>query len=461
MINRIYLRIIILIVLLLSSNVLEAQKLTDYAKQRKQELADRQRVEKQHYENACKKGTLDALKQYLNMYPKGTYAKDVKNRVTDFDMWNSAKIRNTKESYNYYLKNSKYLSFKTNAESAIVELNSIEEWNALRKDGGITSIESFITKYPNSSCVAQAEKRIYELKAIGLYNTGDYLTAYYEFNKAGGRKEIAPSSINMYNRCVEAYDYSKLNSYSKNEVLEAFLSKYPSSTNYDEVSNWLAIAIAKSFTMYSGPVLFNEALNYAKDEPTRAIVKSYIEKSNRDLNTHTKQLRRERIKANGGVLLFGVEITDFGWNGLSSDKEFDIFYYNVGLSMKIGNFKAPVQFEIGLKPGLTWYTESYSDDYSYGSESEVVSNFHMPAYAKLKVNICSLDKNQKSKLYVCGLGYYNLVKTNFENEYSVGGGMGIAWRHWDWLTLYYRQDLNVENKFNDKFLGTSIVYYFK
>ena len=86
----------------------------------------------------------------------------------------------------------------------------------------------------------------------------------------------------------------------------------------------------------------------------------------------------------------------------------------------------------------------------------------MPAYAKLKVNICNLDaKNKQSKLYICGLGEYNVIREEYlENEYSVGGGFGMAWRHWDWLTLYYKQDLNNKYKLDDKFLGTSCVYYF-
>src|SRR5574344_1906742 len=115
----ILLRTVALLLLFSLHSVLNAQKLTDYAKQRKQELIEMQKIEKQHYDNACKKGTLEAFQEYVKMYPKGIYIKDICERITDFDMWNSAKARNTKQSYTYYLNNSKYQSFKSNANAAI------------------------------------------------------------------------------------------------------------------------------------------------------------------------------------------------------------------------------------------------------------------------------------------------------------------------------------------------------
>ena len=457
--TRILLRTVTLLLLLSLHSVLNAQKLTDYAKQRKQELIEMQKIEKQHYDNACKKGTLEAFQEYVKMYPKGIYIKDICERITDFDMWNSAKARNTKESYTYYLNNSKYQSFKSNANSAIAELNSIEKWNSLKTNGNIEGIQNFLQEYPTSSCMPQAKKRIHELKAINLYNGNEYLLAYNEFIAAGGKNELVSSSIFMFDKCVEAYDYSKLSSYSKEVDLQVFLSKYPNSKKFDEVSNWLAISKAKSLNMYSGAYSYNDALNFAKDESTRNFVKSYIEKSKREYSSYQSRQRKARIKANGGIILFGLELMDFGWNCLSEDKYLEVYYYNVGASVKLGNYKSPIQLEVGLKPGVICYKTADDDDY-YDSEEK--AKFHMPAYAKLKVNICNLDaKNKQSKLYICGLGEYNVIREEYlENEYSVGGGFGMAWRHWDWLTLYYKQDLNNKYKLDDKFLGTSCVYYF-
>ena len=42
----------------------QAQGFVEYAKQKQQEVAERRRVEKQKYEEACQKGTLSALQDY-------------------------------------------------------------------------------------------------------------------------------------------------------------------------------------------------------------------------------------------------------------------------------------------------------------------------------------------------------------------------------------------------------------
>lgn len=82
----------------------------------------------------------------------------------------------------------------------------------------------------------------------------------------------------------------------------------------------------------------------------------------------------------------------------------------------------------------------------------------MPVYAKLKFNICSV---KASKFYIAGIGAYNAVKEKgYENDFSVGGGAGFAWKKWDWFALYYKQDVERKYKIEDKFLAASLVYYF-
>lgn len=40
--------------------------------------------------------------------------------------------------------------------------------------------------------------------------------------------------------------------------------------------------------------------------------------------------------------------------------------------------------------------------------------------------------------------------------FEAGGGLGFAWRHWDWLTLYYKHSVPK----GSRFFGTSLTYYF-
>jgi hypothetical protein len=226
----------------------------------------------------------------------------------------------------------------------------------------------------------------------------------------------------------------------------------------------VAIAKAKNFSMYASSYTFNEAMSYAKDKTTKNTVQSYIDNTKKSYSQYKRQQRHKRVMANGGYVKFGLEIMDLAFAGTTSGEGQSTMYYNMGLSVKFGNYKAPVQFEVGIKPGVvhtefeSWYHGSYYD-YDYGYEtSETKTFFHMPVYAKLKLNICDAGR---SKFYIAGLGTYNAVRDKqLENEYSLGGGAGFAWKKWDWFALYYKQDLENDYHLEDKFIGTSFVYYF-
>ena len=283
------------------------------------------------------------------------------------------------------------------------------------------------------------------------------LNAYQEFNKAGGKYALGKDNQSKFDECQEYWEYKNLTSYSSEEKLLAFLGKYPSGRYSDEVSNKVAISKAKSFTMYSGNYSLNEALGFAKDETTRSIVKRHYEAKQKEYSQYKKAQRRIKRQRNGGIINFGIEFMDLAFNpSMYSDMDNDVdyvMYYNVGLGIRLGNYKSPVQFEIGAKPGLVVYT------LWYGSEDETKTSFHLPLYARLKIGLWG---GTSSKWYVDGIGYYNAVKKSFlESDYSVSAGLGVSWRHWDWRIIYYKQDIGAQHTYqNYNFLGTSFSYYF-
>ena len=159
---NIYKTIFVLAVGLCINIHVDAQTLTKYAKQKQQEVLERQRVEKQKYEEACQAGTLTAFEKYVKQYPKGKYIKEINNRIADFSLWTSAKSKNTLASYSQYLEQSKFKTFEKEAQSAIIELESQEMWNNIKSSEDKNAYENFISEYPNSSCKDKAQKRIYE-----------------------------------------------------------------------------------------------------------------------------------------------------------------------------------------------------------------------------------------------------------------------------------------------------------
>ena len=422
----------------------------------KREMAEIKRVEKVNYEKACKLNTIDAYKEYLNLYEKTNFAPrehidDIKNRISDYDVWSKAKAKNTISAYQSYIRESKYKSYVTDANEAITDIKSTDEWNKIKDSASIEDINNFLANYPKTSCRSSAQNRIYELTAVNFYKSGKLLNAYKYFDLAGGKYAIASGNRLYYEKSEEYYEYTRLNESSRQFTLTSYLNKYPNSDYYNEVSNMVAIAKARNFTMNTKDAEFNSALKYAKDTKTRARVEAYIDISKKQYAQHIKNQKAARRFANGGTFMFGFEPLDFGWNGISSeaDNYFDIYYYNIGFSLKIGNYQDPLQFEVGIKPGLLIVDDGYND-----SETQ----FHMPTFARLKLNLFSMDNY---KFYLSGLGYYNLVRDYYyENEFSLGTGFGLAWRKWDWHMLYYKQDFKTTNGLKNQMLGTSFIYYF-
>lgn len=428
-----------------------AQTLTEFAKQKQQEIEERQRVEKQKYEEACNIGTLAAFENYAKLYPKSKYIKDVNNRIADYSLWSYAKAANTLYSYNQYIQKSEYKTFENEAQSAIAELKSQEMWNNIKSSEDKNVVKNFISTYPNSSCKEKAQKRLCELDGAELYKKGYLLFALDKFDQAGGKYNINRANQLAYDKCKEFKDYKNIISEADGD---AFLKKYPDSDYYNDVSNNLAVMKANNMSIFVTEYEFQEVLAYAKDETTRNKVELLYSEKREAYNRYRKQERKDRVMANGGYVQFGFEPCEMG---LNTNHSLNIFYYNVGASVKIGNYRAPVQFEVGLKLGLLVYGYDYGDD--LGKFSDAKCGFHMPIFAKLKLNLCSVGSS--CKLYAAGIAAYNAKKVkSVENDFSAGGGLGFAWKKWDWLPLYYKQDVGNKHNQMNKFFGMSVVSYF-
>lgn len=539
-------RVIILIFLFIEMGIgfVHAQTLTKYAQQKQHEVAERKRMEKANYEKACQIGTLDAFNEYLSMYPKGQFVKDVKSRITalevaaehscfenacrcqtsqalqdyierypnghfvqdakdriealekeaertyfenacsretsqalldyidrypngryvqdararieDVRLWQDAKNKNTIVAYRNYLNKSSAQSYSQLANAAIAELESREEWEQIRRTTSKTVVENFINTHPKSSCIDAARKRYEELLAVEYYEQGELQRAYENFEAAGGRSMIDISNQSKFDDCLEYRDFIKLNTTKESELL-AFLKKYPHGKYYNEVSNMVAMEKARSLTIFSGDNKYNEALLYARDNSTRKFVQSCIDNSRQGYRLYNRKLKWERHNANGKLIQLGFEIIDAGLNPSTYEKYDNylniVWFYNGGLSLKVGNYADPVQFEVGVKAGIIGYMLSPGTD-----EEKNKVRFHMPLFARLKINLFSVDDS--TKFYIDAIGYYNTFTNKYlENEFAASGGIGVAWRHWDW-SIYYKGDLNNKYKLDNDYIATSFKYYF-
>lgn len=460
-------------VLSFDANNKEAKDLLNQCNQRvEQQRQAREKAELDAFNKAKNDGSKYALNAFISSYPNSKYAPDARAMIEDYDLWITAQQLNTIDSYQNYLQQSANRSYADEATKRIKDIESENEWNRVRYSNKVDDLQRFTTNYPQSPHSKEASAKVHELKGEQYFNAGNLSQAYSEFTLAGGRYALTYSNQQRYDKAKDYYEYSSLSKYDEQAMLN-YLSSHPTSEYRNEVSNNIAKVRANKFSAYSGEREFNNALLYATDSETRDYVKSRINSSKKQYSLLKRQERIDKFKEKWGAVSFGIDLWDIAVNALSSEdsRAFNLGYYNVSLSLRIGSFNAPVYLEVGAKPGaiivskntddsyMDWNTDEYYLDYDYINNRYF---FHMPVFTKLKINLFHAWGN--TKFYINGLGQYNAIrKKEFEPEFTVGGGFGVAGRHWDWQMLYYSRGIDKEHKFNKNeisYWGFSLGYFF-
>ena len=450
-------------VLSFDANNKEAKDLLYQCNQRvEQQRQAREKAELDAFNKAKNDGSKYALNAFISSYPNSKYASEARAMIDDYDLWITAQQLNTIDSYKNYLRLSSNRSYAQEAEKRINEIESEQMWAQVRSSKDESTLSRFVNSYPHSPYVKEANRIIHELRGEKYYSQGDLTRAYTEFISAGGRSSLSWSNQKSYDRALDYHNYVLLD--KNNEyACKSFLTTYPNSEYRNDVSNCVARAMGRQINMYSSDSYINEALRYAQDEPTREFVRNQKQASKNAYKAQKRRERHNRIMANGGYVGFGIDLFDLGMNVLTSkeeDRTFNLMYYNIPLTFRIGNFKTPVYLEFAVRPGFVIANDLY--DYYNTDDYGNKYFFHMPLSAKLKINL--FRPWGDSKFYINGIGYYNAIRKNeFETEFSVGGGIGVTNRHWDWQILYYRQDIDKDKIFNKndlRYLGTSLGYFF-
>lgn len=488
--------IMLLLMALCSWHVAQAQSLTALSDRDAMINDSLSEIEPDAYQEAIEANTREAYNNFLHDYTatnsrgKMVYKKiankqhvlDVVHRLKDLNLWEVASNANTVASYNIYLQNSKMHLFDTNAKEGIDKLNAIKDWQQVSASNSIPVLKAYLEKYPKtpyyteaiskvtelewqqlqgslnasdweafakqypqSSHAAEAQKKAHQLHGENYYKEGDLLSAYNEFTAAGGRSALPYQDASMYDASKEYYDYINLD--KNDEVkLKAYLDSHPQGKYANEISNMYALALASEVNMYSSKKVYNNIYAYAKDNKTRSAIGKI-----------QGEMHHKRIMEDGGYVQLAFSL-DGGYNVATSDSS--IYYINAGVGVRFGNFMTPVQFEVGVLPGMLAVghsSENKRDE--YGNRNEDKLNFHMPCYGKIKVNL--VHTSARTRLFAAGMGWYNAVKVKEqENNFAMGGGLGISGRNVD-FTVYYKQGLGNNDNLPDKYVGASITYYFK
>lgn len=482
-------------------NTMEAQSLMQTAKKAEQRAKELKHQETSRYDAIIDSKDLSKYTQYIADYPRGSKTQEIRNRIEELKLWNTAKSSNTIAGYESYLNSTKYHWYDTDANSAIrllkqkaekqawdevVAVNTIDayeqylqqnpnsgyrldaekeinrlkgtiEWKKINGTNNIAELQKFISSYPHSKEIVEASILLHELKGVQYYIEGNLGSAYTEFSKLS-IEQISPENRNAYNDVMEYNNFQKLGIYASEGDLLSFITKHPNGKYYNQACNNLAITRARNLDEYSSDSDYVRALSYAKDEETKELVQSYI--------TNSKKLKSDKAKAfksylrdqNGGIFNLGFDFLDMGYNFGQQ-----ILYYNLGLILRIGNYKDLLQFAIGVYPGVMRYPQQY-DDNDFYSDNYSVGNitFHLPILCHLKLNLVKLSEN--SRLFIYGIYQYNAIRKKYlEGEFAWGVGCGFAWKHFDW-SLYFRKDTGriINSDFaSPNFWGMSMIYYWQ
>ena len=472
------------------SSQADAQSLMQTAKKAEQRAKELKQQETSRYNAIVESKDLSKYNQFINDYPRGSKTPEIRKRAEEVKLWNDATNQNTIASYEDYLERSKYhwynieainiirflrqqawdrvaaintipayqqylqenptSVYRRAAENAINRIHGAAEWQRIKDSTDTTEIQDFIKFFPHASETSIATIRLHELKGLQHYNNGDFAAAFSELIQIS-RDNVSYANRKAYDDVMEYYSFSKLGELSSEAALMNFMRRYPNSKYSTQVNNMIAVAKARNLDSHASSHDYEQALSYAKDSDTRNIVKSYISMNKKKQKERRKAMMSWKREQNGGTFNFGLDFMDMGYNCESDDGT--IFYYNLGLLLKIGNYMDWVQFAFGIKPGLIGY-----DDINYSSYYEMETGFHMPIIGQLKLNL--FRTSEDSRFFAYGQYQYNAVRIkDVESEMSWAVGLGIGWKHFD-CSLYYRQDMG---KSYDKqhYIGVSLIYYWQ
>lgn len=484
----------------------EAQSLMQTAKKAEQRARELKQQENSRYNSILDSKDLSKYKQYINDYPRGENTPEIRKRAEEIELWNNTKQTNTVPAYEAYLAQTNYhwfdndasnsirnikqaqekdawdkvkaintisayqnflsenpqSGYRSEAEKVINRLEGAQEWNQIKDTNSIQDLQNFISKYPHASESTQASNKLHELKGRQFYDMGNLQSAYSEFSKLS-RSQVSYANQTVYDNTMEYHDFSLLSSNSSESSLQSFLRKYPYSKYATQVSNMIAVSKARNLSDYATNYDYNQALSYAKDGTTTNTVKSYISANKKKQKQRQNYYKSWERKKNGGTVNLGLDFFDLGYNW-NTDR--GIVYYNLGLLLRIGNYRDRVQFAFGLKPGLIGYDEVYYEywswsDYTYEG-TEWTTKFHIPIVAQLKLNLFNTSEN--SRFFIYGQYQYNAVRAEYvESEMAWSIGLGMAWKHVDW-SLYYRKDIERPKSMEyekQHYVGMSLIYYWQ
>jgi tetratricopeptide (TPR) repeat protein len=458
-------------VLNIDSNNSEAQALMARCNEYFEALISKER---DVYNKVCDEGTVSALKSFIINYPSSSFVPQAKDRIADYNLWNEVKQTNTIDAYQKYLSASVNKCFKDDAQKAILKIKSEEEWAVCSTSTNISDLESYIKKYPDSKFRTEADLHLNELKGEYYYNYGSFEYSKYYFETAKSIGPISDKYIAHYNEVKQKVEYdSIMQSDDYASVVNYLNSLSKTNSNYNAVSNKVAIIKANSLTAYSTDDDYNSARSYAKDNVTLKQVNERIEKVKFEKRTIRRQ---ELVQAHK---MWWKRNLHVGWN-LTYDMSKDLLSLSVmsGVNFRLGTSIDLFNINFGVDYAYFAYfnKHEYDDD---ETEDRTITDYietmehQIVIPIGIKLNILKVSKTCRLYVGITGEAGFKIADKDEWKDYlndrtlAFEPQIGFNSKHIDW-GIYYKKYINkyeiLKNKYvksikNDRF-GMLLTIFF-
>ena len=216
-----------------------------------------------------------------------------------------------------------------------------------------------------------------------------------------------------------------------------------SSPYYNSTSNRLAALLAASLSTYSSDYSMNEAMSYAKDDDTKALVKRYINKVKSDKAYYEHQRKVAAHKA------WWKNRFMVGWNVFHLDYLDDIMGVGTGIKFRFGRWSDPVNLLFGAEYSYLMYLDSDAD--YYWDDSAVLTVAHaVEVPVGLRFNL--FKTGTYSKFYIgCNAAFgFNFAEGEYfgvnKQTLSIEPQVGFASKNLD-FGIYYKKYLKDQGLF--------------
>ena len=416
----------------------------------------------QAYIEACNAGTISSLENFITEYPNSEYVSQARMRIEDYGMWQKAKEQHTIEAYNTYLSSSSILAYKDDANEAIETIQAEIEWNNCRNSSDEEKLNRFIQSYPSSSYINQAKYRLNILKGERYYSTNNDTLAYSYLNDANNYQTLSGLPAQHLKAINDKREFDDAISSSDVEKVRKYLNTLSSSSPYyNPTSNRLATLLGASLSVYSSDYSMNEAMSYATDDYTKALVRRYITKV-KSVKAYYNRRRKVAARKAWWKNRFMV-----GWNLFHWDYLDDIMGVGTGIKFRFGRWSDPVNLLFGAEYSYLMYLDSYSD--YYGDDSSVQTVTHaVEVPVGLRFNL--FKTGTYSKFYIgCNAAFgFNFAEGEYfevnKQTLSIEPQFGFASKNLD-FGIYYKKYLKDQDLFeyaneDDQRVGCFLTVFF-